>query len=85
MSLLASGNPVILSSKIKSGGCFLETWYLTLQRRKERLNVIFIPITGTGRNLGFGISSGLGNFEGDTIKEIATLWDQTEASIREGV
>lgn len=24
-------------------------------------------------NLGFGISNGLGNFEGKTIKEIATL------------
>lgn len=33
--------------------------------------------------MGFGISNGLENFEGETIKKIATLSAQTEASIRE--
>lgn len=61
----------------------LETIYFPLQRKEERVNVISIPVTGRGRHLGFGISNGLGNFEGETIKEIATLWTQTEASIRE--
>lgn len=71
------------SSKIKSGGCLLETTFFTLQRKEERLNVIYIPVTGIGRHVGFAISNGLKNFEGEAIKEIATLWAQTETSIRE--
>lgn len=60
----------------------LETVYFPLQRKEERVSVIYIPVTGIGRHLGFEISNGLGKFEGETIKEIATLWTQTEASIR---
>lgn len=44
----------------------METRNLTLLRKEERLNVIYIPVTGTGRNLGFGISSGLETFEGES-------------------
>lgn len=51
----------------------LETTYFTLQRKEERLNVIYIPVTGIGRHLGFAISNSLENFEGEIIKEIATL------------
>lgn len=61
----------------------LETTYFTLQRKGEGLNVIYISVTEVGRHLGFGISPGLGNFEGETITEIATHWAQTEASMRE--
>lgn len=46
----------------------METRNLTLLRKEERLNVIYIPVTGTGRNLGFGISSGLETFEGERVK-----------------
>ena len=60
------------SSKIKSGGCLLEATFFTLQRKEERLNVIYIPVTGIGRQVGFEISNGLKNFE-EAIKEIVTL------------
>lgn len=50
----------------------LEATFFTLQRKEERLNVIYIPVTGIGRQVGFEISNGLKNFE-KAIKEIATL------------
>jgi len=62
---------------------FVRDHILTLQRKEERLNVIYIPVIGIGRHVGFAISNGLKNFEGEAIKEIATLWAQTETSIRE--
>lgn len=51
----------------------LEATFFTLQRKEERLTVIYIPVTGIGRQVGFAISNGLRNFEGEAIKEIATL------------
>lgn len=44
---------------------FVRDTYFTLQRKEERLNVIYIPVTGIGRHLGFAISNGLENFEGE--------------------
>lgn len=38
---------------------------LSKGRKEERLNVIYIPVTGIGRHLGFAISNGLENFEGE--------------------
>lgn len=71
------------SSKIKSGRCLPETAHFILQRKEEQWNVIYMHLTGICGHLGFGISNGLGNFEGETIKEITSLQAQTEASIRE--